>query len=86
MKRSRPSALGGPKAIMETKKLVRQMCNIDSEQAFEIATEWSARMFQSEEGGRGDKCVSGKKETKLAVSFGSAATDLCGRMLEAYYV
>jgi methylglutaconyl-CoA hydratase len=46
-------SLGGPKAIMETKKLVRQMCNIDSEQAFEIATEWSVRMFQSEEGVEG---------------------------------
>ena len=46
-------ALGGPNAIMETKKLVHQMCNINSEEAFEIATEWSARMFQSEEGGEG---------------------------------
>lgn len=46
-------SLGGPKAIMETKKLVRQMCNFDSGQAFEVATEWSVRMFKSEEGVEG---------------------------------
>ena len=45
--------LGGPKAIMETKRLVRQMCNSDPGQAFELATDWSVRMFQSEEGVEG---------------------------------
>jgi len=45
--------LGGPNAVIECKKLVRKISAISVEQGFEIAGEWSVRMFRSDEGAEG---------------------------------
>ena len=45
--------LGGPNAIVNCKRLVREVPNLDREQAFAKTAEWSARMFRSEEGREG---------------------------------
>ena len=45
--------LGGPKAIVETKKLVRRKSKATLEEDFEECAEWSIRMFQSAEGAEG---------------------------------
>lgn len=43
-------SLGGPHAIREAKKLVRQMSQLSLQEGFAIAGEWSRRLFESEEG------------------------------------
>ena len=45
--------LGGPNAIIETKKLVRRKAKASLEEDFEECAEWSLRMFQSIEGAEG---------------------------------
>ena len=45
--------LGGPNAIVETKKLVNRKPKPSLEEDFEECAEWSLRMFQSEEGAEG---------------------------------
>ncbi len=45
--------LGGPNAIMECKKLVRRVPQLSTETGFKETTDWSARMFQSEEAAEG---------------------------------
>ena len=44
---------GGPIAVVECKKLVRRVNGMDIEQAFSETSEWSKRMFVSEEGREG---------------------------------
>ena len=45
--------LGGPNAVEECKKLVRRIPTLSVEQGFEVASEWSSRMFASDEGAEG---------------------------------
>ena len=44
---------GGPNAVVECKKLVRQVSGIDMAEGFELTQEWSRRMFQTEEAAEG---------------------------------
>ncbi len=45
--------LGGPKAVVECKKLVRRVQQLSIEDGFKETAEWSVRMFKSEEGAEG---------------------------------
>lgn len=45
--------LGGPNALAECKKLVREIPSLTIEEGFERASEWSARMFRTEEAREG---------------------------------
>ena len=45
--------LGGPNAIIETKRLVHRKSKASLEEDFEECAEWSLRMFQSVEGAEG---------------------------------
>ncbi|MBA59594.1 MAG: enoyl-CoA hydratase [Gammaproteobacteria bacterium] len=45
--------LGGPMAIIECKKLVREIEKTSLEEGFKLASPWSQRMFTSEEGTEG---------------------------------
>ena len=44
---------GGPNAVVECKKLVRRVPQIAAEEAFKETSEWSGRMFRSEEAAEG---------------------------------
>lgn len=46
-------AMGGPKAVVECKKLVRRVPELSITQGFKETTTWSTRMFQSEEAAEG---------------------------------
>ncbi len=45
--------LGGPIAVQECKKLVRQVPQLSREAGFELTGDWSGRMFRSDEGAEG---------------------------------
>lgn len=45
--------LGGPNAVIEAKKLVRQVPEVNIADGFELTGDWSVRLFQSEEGQEG---------------------------------
>ncbi len=45
--------LGGPNAVVQTKRLVRMVPAVGIEEGFELTGEWSVRMFQSAEGTEG---------------------------------
>jgi methylglutaconyl-CoA hydratase len=45
--------LGGPNAVVECKKLVRRVSQLNTEQGFAETMEWSVRMFKSAEGAEG---------------------------------
>lgn len=45
--------LGGPNAVIECKKLVRQVPQLSREDGFALTAPWSAEMFGSEEGAEG---------------------------------
>ncbi|MGE0621163.1 MAG: enoyl-CoA hydratase/isomerase family protein [Pseudomonadales bacterium] len=45
--------LGGPNAVLECKKLVRQVMSLPRDQAFALTAPWSARLFASAEAGEG---------------------------------
>lgn len=45
--------LGGPIAVQECKKLARRVLQLSIEEGFKETTEWSARMFRSDEGAEG---------------------------------
>jgi methylglutaconyl-CoA hydratase len=45
--------LGGPNAVMEAKKLVRQIPELTVRDGFAATGDWSVRLFQSEEGQEG---------------------------------
>lgn len=45
--------LGGPIAVIECKKLVRQVSKLTREEGFELTAPWSAKMFASEEASEG---------------------------------
>lgn len=45
--------LGGPNAVVECKKLVRRIPQLSTAEGFKEASQWSLRMFKSEEGAEG---------------------------------
>ena len=45
--------LGGPNAVIECKKLVRQVPTLSREEGFALTAPWSARLFDSEEAAEG---------------------------------
>lgn len=45
--------LGGPIAVTECKKLVRRVPDLSVEEGFEVTSEWSGRMFRSDEAAEG---------------------------------
>lgn len=45
--------LGGPIAVTECKKLVRRVPDLSIEEGFEVTSEWSGRMFRSDEAAEG---------------------------------
>lgn len=45
--------LGGPNAVTEAKKLARKIPELSIEEGFKVASEWSLRLFRSEEGAEG---------------------------------
>jgi len=45
--------LGGPIAVSECKKLVRRVPELSVQEGFEVTSEWSGRMFRSEEATEG---------------------------------
>jgi methylglutaconyl-CoA hydratase len=45
--------LGGPNAVIECKKLVREVGQLSRDEGFAITAPWSARMFASEEATEG---------------------------------
>lgn len=45
--------LGGPTAVVECKKLVRRVLEVDMPAGFELTQGWSAQMFQAEEAAEG---------------------------------
>lgn len=42
--------LGGPRAVVENKRLVRTVIGMERDAAFELTSEWSVRMFNADEG------------------------------------
>ena len=45
--------LGGPNAVVECKKLVRRIPQLEGKEGFKEAAKWSLRMFKSQEGSEG---------------------------------
>ena len=54
--------LGGPYAVVECKKLVRRVSELDITQGFAETGDWSVRMFKSEEGAEGMKAFREKRK------------------------
>ncbi|NJN51425.1 MAG: hypothetical protein HC809_06240 [Gammaproteobacteria bacterium] len=54
--------LGGPNAVTEAKKLVRAIPELSVEEAFKVASEWSLRLFRSEEGAEGMRAFREKRK------------------------
>ena len=54
--------LGGPNAVVECKKLVRRVSELDIAQGFAETGDWSVRMFKSEEGAEGMKAFREKRK------------------------
>ena len=44
---------GGPKAVVEAKRLVNRVARLSREEAFADTARWSAELFQSEEAAEG---------------------------------
>jgi methylglutaconyl-CoA hydratase len=58
--------LGGPNAVVECKKLVRRVQELSIEQGFKETSEWSARLFKSEEGTEGITAFREKRKPSWA--------------------
>ena len=56
--------LGGPIAIAEAKKLVRLVTELPIEEGFLLTNEWSAKLFQSDEGREGIAARMEKRKPK----------------------
>ena len=54
--------LGGPNAVVECKKLVRRIPRLEVKEGFKEASEWSLRMFKSEEGSEGIAAFRAKRK------------------------
>lgn len=64
--------LGGPRALAECKKLVREIPNLSLEEGFERASEWSARMFRTEEAQEGMAAFREKRKPNWVSTRGEA--------------
>ncbi len=58
--------LGGPNAVVECKKLVRRVQELSIEQGFKETSDWSARLFRSEEGTEGITAFREKRKPSWA--------------------
>lgn len=58
--------LGGPNAVVECKKLVRRIPQLEVKEGFKEAAEWSLRMFKSEEGSEGIAAFREKRKASWA--------------------
>lgn len=58
--------LGGPTAVAECKKLVRQVPALSLEDGFELTRTWSERMFKSQEGAEGMAAFREKRKPRWA--------------------
>jgi enoyl-CoA hydratase/carnithine racemase len=56
--------LGAPYALAETKKLVRLVPQVSIEAGFQLTQDWSARMFQSEDGREGMASFAEKRKPR----------------------
>jgi methylglutaconyl-CoA hydratase len=59
--------LGGPNAVAECKKLVRQVPELNTADGFELTGEWSGRMFRSDEGAEGMAAFREKRKPSWVV-------------------
>jgi len=64
--------LGGPNAVAEAKKLVRQVPELNVEEGFKLTGEWSMRLFRSEEGAEGMAAFREKRKPKWVSDLGGA--------------
>ena len=60
--------LGGPIAVTECKKLVRQVPGLSRQEGFELTGEWSGRMFRSDEAAEGMAAFREKRKPKWVAS------------------
>lgn len=58
--------LGGPNAVAEAKKLVRQVPEVGIQEGFELTGSWSGKLFQSEEGAEGMAAFREKRKPSWA--------------------
>lgn len=58
--------LGGPNAVVECKKLVRRVQELSIEEGFKETSDWSARLFRSEEGTEGITAFREKRKPSWA--------------------
>ncbi|MEM7405714.1 MAG: enoyl-CoA hydratase-related protein [Pseudomonadota bacterium] len=58
--------LGGPNAVIEAKKLVRQVPEVNITNGFALTGDWSVRLFQSEEGQEGITAFREKRKPRWA--------------------
>lgn len=58
--------LGGPIAVQECKRLVREVPELTTAEGFELTTEWSGRMFRSDEASEGMAAFREKRKPKWA--------------------
>ena len=56
--------LGAPNALAESKKLVRMVPQVSIEAGFQLTQDWSARMFQSEDGREGMAAFTEKRKPR----------------------
>jgi methylglutaconyl-CoA hydratase len=56
--------LGGPNAVAEAKRLVREVPEVNIEDGFKLTGEWSVKLFQSEEGSEGITAFREKRKPK----------------------
>jgi len=65
--------LGGPIAVVECKKLVRRVPELDLREGFAIAQEWSGRMFRSDEAAEGMAAFREKRKPSWVATATPAA-------------
>ena len=58
--------LGGPNAVAEAKRLVRTVTELSVEEGFEATTEWSMRLFRSDEATEGMAAFREKRKPSWA--------------------
>ncbi len=63
---------GGPNAVVECKKLVRQVSEMPMQEGFELTQEWSRRMFQTEEAAEGMAAFREKRKPSWVASASEA--------------
>ena len=56
--------LGGPNAVAEAKRLVREVPEVSIDAGFKLTGEWSGKLFRSEEGLEGITAFREKRKTR----------------------